>query len=370
MEVIGQLAGGVAHDFNNMLTAIIGSSELLEHFIRHDPAAIKLLGSIQQAASRSAELTQQLLVFSREGQKNYSQVCINEIITASISLLEHSVDKKISLKTSLAARNTMISGDTTFLQNALLNLGVNARDAMPEGGVITFATNNVELDSGDCELHVLPVDPGQFLEISVSDNGMGMSEDVVERIFEPFFTTKGVGKGTGLGLAAVYSTVREHHGSINVSSECGAGTIFRLYLPLSDGKKNVNTFSAEVTQGDGGILLVDDEALIRDMGRELLQNAGYRVFLAEDGEQALEVYAREKEKISLVILDMVMPRMGGKETLECLLESYPDVRVLIASGYHQESTVETLIDLGAKDFIQKPYSKFGLCKAVADTIGG
>ena len=369
MDVIGQLAGGVAHDFNNMLTAIAGSAELMERYVTQDPAPMKLLGSIREAAARSADLTQQLLIFSRKGHKHFVQVSINETINAVISLLERTVDKKISLEARLGAHNALVTGDQTFLQNALLNLGINARDAMPEGGVITFATANVELDTPTCMSYVFNVPPGQYLEIAVSDTGMGMTREVVERIFEPFFTTKGVGKGTGLGLAAVYTTVKEHHGSIDVCSEIGVGTVFRLYLPLSVGEKTVSPVSAEIARGGGGILLVDDEPLLRNVGCELLQNSGYRVFLAEDGEQALEVYAREKEQISLVILDMVMPNMGGKETLERLMEGYPGVRVLISSGFHQGGAVETLMNLGAKGFLQKPYSGAELCTAVADAVG-
>jgi CheY-like chemotaxis protein len=242
------------------------------------------------------------------------------------------------------------------LQNALLNLGLNARDAMPEGGVIMFSTANVELDSWYCESSAFNLTPGPFIEISISDTGMGMPKEVVERIFEPFFTTKGVGKGTGLGLAAVYNTLKENHGSISVYSEIGMGTVFKLYLPLSTWESTAGTVTVEVTHGSGCVLLVDDEPLIRNVGRELLQNNGYHVFLAEDGEQALEMYAQNKENISLVILDMIMPKMGGKETLEQLVKNYPEVRVLIASGFYQHGNIEELLNLGAKGFIQKPYN--------------
>ncbi|MEI6705413.1 MAG: response regulator, partial [Deltaproteobacteria bacterium] len=369
MDVIGQLAGGVAHDFNNMLTAIIGSAELMERHVKHAPAPMKLLGNILEASARSADLTQQLLAFSRKEQKNSTQVCIHKTINAVISLLERTVDKKISLVTRLEAETDVVIGDLTFLQNALLNLGINARDAMPEGGILTFTTAIVELDSSSRMSHAFNVLPGQFLEISVFDTGLGMTREVVERIFEPFFTTKEVGKGTGLGLAAVYNPVKEHNGNINVFSEAGIGTVFKIYLPSHVGEGAVLNASTELSRGIGGILLVDDEPLIRNMGRELLQNVGYQVLLAEDGEQALEVYAREKEDISLVILDVVMPKMGGKETLERLMANDPDVRVLITSGFHQDGTADTLMNLGAKGFIPKPYSQLGLCKAVAEIIG-
>lgn len=368
MDVIGQLAGGVAHDFNNMLTAIIGSAEMLENHVKDNSAALKLLGSIQQAAHRSADLTGQLLAFSRKEQKNKVQVNINAAIHEVISLLERTIDKKISLEARLVAKSAYVIGDPTLLQNALLNLGVNARDAMYDGGVIKFSTSNVELNSGYCTSSGFNITPGSYIEISVADAGTGMTKEIIQHVFEPFFTTKEIGKGTGLGLAAVYSTVTDHNGSISIFSEPGVGTVFKLYLPLSCEKKTEITASEELAQGSGGILLVDDEEILRDVGQALLEGLGYQVYLAEDGEQALKVYEQEKEHISLVILDMLMPRMGGKETLMRLMESYPDIRVLISSGFHQEGTTNDLEKIGAKGFLQKPYSIRELGIAVAEAI--
>ena len=368
MEVIGQLAGGVAHDFNNMLTAILGSAELMSRYVTNEPAALKLLENIQKAASRSAELTGQLLAFSRKGQRNVVQVHIDSTIHDVIALLERTIDKKITLEARLVAKNSCVIGDPTLLQNALLNLAVNARDAMPDGGVMTFATANVELDARHCSSSVYNVTPGPYIEISVSDTGTGMSQDIIQHVFEPFFTTKEVGKGTGLGLAAVYGTVTDHHGSIAITSEPGIGTIFKMYLPLSGDSAGETAVPEELIHGSGGILLVDDEEILRDVGQSLLEELGYSVFLAEDGKHALEVYAREEKSISLVILDMLMPRMSGKETLVRLKERYPDVRVLISSGFHQEGTADELIQLGARGFLQKPYHRQELCRAIAESI--
>jgi CheY-like chemotaxis protein len=369
MDVIGQLAGGIAHDFNNMLTAILGSAELMALHIADHPAAMKLLGTIQQAASRSADLTGQLLAFSRKGQKNVVPVCVRSTIIDVISLLERTVDKNISLETRLTGSNSSVVGDPALLQNTLLNLGVNARDAMPEGGLITFATSNVILDADYCESSTFSITPGPYIEISVSDTGIGMTKDVIQHAFDPFFTTKEIGKGTGLGLAAVYGTITDHHGCISINSEPGIGTVFKLYLPVSDNKIEQNSGDEVLIQGSGGILLVDDEEILRDVGQALLEAMGYTVYLAEDGEQALEVYAREHKNISLVILDMQMPRMGGKETLEQLKGKYSDIRVLISSGYHQDGTVEELKKIGAKGFLQKPYLRQELFKTVAEVIG-
>lgn len=368
MDVVGQLAGGVAHDFNNMLTAIIGSAEMMERHVKDDPTVAKLLTTIQEAAGRSADLTGQLLAFSRKGSTRTIQVWMNKTVQSVIGLLERTIDKNIRLETRLIADHDLVIGDPAQLQNALLNLGINARDAMPNGGTITFATATVYLDSGYCGSHHFHVQPGSYVEISVSDTGMGIKKDVIDHIFEPFFTTKGIGKGTGLGLAAVYGTVKEHHGSINVYSEQGMGTVFKIYLPLADEQKSPETLENLPQRGTGGILLVDDEMLIREMGQALLEDHGYQVFLAENGKQALEIYENERANIQLVILDVVMPVMGGKETLQRLLESYPTVKVLMSSGFHQDETNDSFIKLGACGFIQKPYRTQDLFKVVDETL--
>lgn len=370
MDIIGQLAGGVAHDFNNMLTAILGSAELMERHVRDNASAMKLLNTIQRAAGRSADLTCQLLAFSRKGEKYFVQVHVDKSIHDVISLLDRTIDRKISLETRLTGGNDCVIGDPTLLQNALLNISVNARDAMPEGGVITFSTASVVLDSAYCRSCAFDIAPGPYIEISISDTGFGMTKEVIAQVFEPFFTTKGVGKGTGLGLAAVYNTVTDMHGCITVASEPGVGTIFKLYLPLSDAKSTETAPPEEPVRGTGGILFVDDEEIIRSVGKAILEELGYKVYLAENGVQALEVYAREKKHISLVILDVVMPVMGGKETLMRLKENHPKVRVLISSGFNQEGAVNELLESGARGFIQKPYSMPELCRAVAAAIQG
>jgi CheY-like chemotaxis protein len=206
------------------------------------------------------------------------------------------------------------------------------------------------------------------VEISVSDTGTGIHREILEHIFEPFFTTKEIGKGTGLGLAAVYGTVKEHQGSINVYSEPGIGTVFKLYFPIAEKLLHPVISEVKTEHGSGGILLVDDEQLIREMGQVLLEEHGYKVFLAEDGEQALLLYEREREHISLVILDVVMPVLGGKETLQRLIAGYPDIKVLMSSGFHQDESNDSFLQLGASGFIQKPYRTQELFKAVDDVI--
>jgi CheY-like chemotaxis protein len=341
---------------------------MMERYVKDNPFQEKLLKTIQEAAGRSADLTGQLLAFSRKGSNVTVQIWVNKTIQSVIGLLERTIDKNIRVVNRLTAEKDQIKGDPTQLQNALLNLGINARDAMPEGGTITFATATVFLDTMYCQSHESHMHPGDYVEISISDTGSGIDKEVIKHIFEPFFTTKEIGQGTGLGLAAVYGTVREHRGSLNVYSEPGIGTIFKLYLPLANEEKPTEVSDDQQFYGTGGILLVDDEQLIREMGRALLEDHGYRVYLAEDGEQALALYERERENISLVIMDVVMPIMGGKEAFQHLKAAYPDVRVLISSGFHQIKTTESFADLGAKGFIQKPYRAQELFKAVENAL--
>jgi two-component system, cell cycle sensor histidine kinase and response regulator CckA len=369
MDVVGQLAGGIAHDFNNMLTGIIGAAEMLNWRLGEDPHNTKLTGVILDAATRSADLTRQLLAFSRKGKITSTPISIDDCINAVVAILERTIDKRITVKVQLDARNPIVTGDPGLLQNALLNLAVNARDAMAHGGVLTFATANLELRSpGSATPQSVQLAPGSYLEIAVSDTGVGMSAEVLEHIYEPFFTTKETGKGTGLGLAAVYGTVKEHNGTITVRSEPGSGTVFRVCLPSGLSRSVQAAPREETIRGVGGIMLVDDEAIIRLSGHCLLEELGYQVYLAEDGEQALELYARERERIGLVLLDMVMPKLSGKETFLRLKELDPEVRVLFSSGFHREGTVQELLEIGAKGFIHKPYRLQLLSKSVAEAL--
>ena len=368
MEVVGQLADGVAHDFNNMLTAIIGSAEMMERHVIANPAQTKLLRTIQEAAGRSADLTGQLMSFSRKDNQITVQILVNKMIQLVVGMLERTIDKNIRLETRLTANHDLVIGDPTQLQNALLNLGINARDAMPEGGIIKYSTATVFLDDNLCESHNSELQTGNYIEISVSDSGIGMNTETIEHIFEPFFTTKEVGKGTGLGLASVYGTIKEHQGDIKVYSEPGIGTTFKLYFPLVAKQSYADAQKLEFPKSSGGILLVDDESLIREMGQALLEEHGYHVFLAEDGQQALDLYKRERDNISLVIMDVVMPVMGGKEALIQLTDAYPDIRILISSGFNQIGSKDSFIKKGAIGFIQKPYRSQELYKAVEDAM--
>lgn len=368
MEVVGQLAGGIAHDFNNMLAGIMAAAELLEMRLPDDDANRKFVHTIVEATTRSADLTRELLTFSRKETALTMPVRIHDTIMTVMGLLERTIDKQIRLVAQLEADNPLVMGDQTQLQNMLLNLGINARDAMPLGGTLTYATADIILDEAECRSMGIALLPGRYLEITVSDTGTGMTKAVMEHIFEPFYTTKAVGKGTGLGLAAVYGTVRSHRGELHVQSEPGVGSVFKIFFPLVDEVVVASGGDRRTVAGSGGILLVDDEALLRDVGCCLLEDLGYTVYLAANGEEALELFAAHRNDIRLVILDMIMPAMGGKETFLQLREKAPDVKVLFCSGFSSEETGDELIRLGASGFIQKPYNRSDLSRAVSEAV--
>jgi len=370
MDVVGQLAGGISHDFNNMLGGISGYAEILRMKLPKESPLQKHVGAILKGADRASDLTKKLLAFARKGKVVSTPLDIHEVIRSAMDLLERSIDRRIHVVSRFEAAASMVVGDPTLLQNAFLNLGINARDAMPEGGTLTFVTANLILDETFCNTHPYSLEPGPFIEIDVIDTGEGISRDLMPRIFEPFFTTKPVGKGTGLGLSAVYGTVKEHRGGINVYSEPGMGTVFKIYLPVDLlGQDSIRPLDELIIPGHGCILVVDDESIIRNMASELLMTLGYDVLLAEDGEAAVEIYRREQSRISLVLLDMVMPKISGRETFFRMRAIDPDARILFSSGFTREGGVGELLALGAAGFVQKPYRLSVLSKAIADAVG-
>lgn len=368
MDVIGQLAGGIAHDFNNMLGGIIGSAELLSIKTEDNPSLKKYADIILKGAERASELTRNLLAYSRKAKFVTRLTDIHEPVQEAVALLKRTIDRRITIKTELKASPSQITGDSTLLQNAVMNLGINARDAMPDGGTILFRTDNVVLDELYCSIHPGLV-PGDYIEIEISDTGSGIPEEIMGRIFEPFFTTKKFGQGTGLGLAAVYGTVKEHRGDINVFSEKGHGTVFKIFLPVDSSTGEHNDAPAEQPlTGSGCILLIDDEAIIRNIAQAQLTHLGYDVLIAEDGESGIEIFRQEKDRISLVILDLVMPKISGQETMRRILEIEPAAKVLIASGFNYHEGENDLPALGAAGFIQKPFQLLKLSRVVAEVL--
>jgi two-component system, cell cycle sensor histidine kinase and response regulator CckA len=369
LESIGQLAGGIAHDFNNMLTAIIGAAELLTMRLDADAGdgLRRLAEEILDAADKAAGLTQRLLEFSRKGSHSREPVDVHTLLEAAAGLLARTVDRRIEVVIDLRADLVRLLGDPSQLQSMLLNLGVNARDAMANSGRLRLATANVQLEPGDPRAGAFAITPGPYVEIEVSDTGGGMSPSVAKRVFEPFFTTKPVGQGTGLGLSAVYSAVVDHGGAITFETKPGVGTSFRVYLPVDPDAEPVRSrTTSEQLRGRARILLVDDEELVRNVAAAMLTSLGYEVVMAADGEEAVGVYAREGETIDLVILDMIMPKLNGRETLQRLRELDPDVAVLFCSGYTRERV--EVEDEGVRGFLKKPYQLAELARHIADAL--
>jgi len=369
MEAIGQLAGGVAHDFNNQLSAIMGFADILMES-EPDPALRRFAENIAKACERSAELTKQLLAFARKGKYLSVPVDVNALVEEVVQFLQRSLDKRISLQVDLMPGPAMTLGDPSQLQNALMNLALNARDAMPEGGVLSFSSERREFDEAQCRGLSQDILPGSFLLVSVADTGTGMPPEVLQRVFEPFFSTKELGKGTGLGLASVYGTAKNHRGAISVESDLGQGSRFTLILPFCD-----QSLEAEPELASGShesaarrILVVEDEPLVGEMLAERLRRLGYRVDLALDGIQALELFRREWREIDLVILDLVMPRMSGRETFQKLREVDPAVRVLLSSGYSVDGEAQRILEQGALGFLQKPYQTMELSRVLAEVF--
>ena len=370
MEAVGQLAGGIAHDFNNILTVIQGNAELLKMDLPPRGEQMEFADEVLKGARRAADLTRQLLAFARKGRWQVVPVDMHDAIVQTVSMLTHTIDRRIEILLELQAAPHAVMGDPTQLQNALLNLGVNARDAMADGGVLTYATRNVTLAEAACDEHPYELTPGDFLEISIADTGIGMDARTQERIFEPFFTTKEVGKGTGLGLAGVYGCVKNHNGSISVASDPGQGTTFVILLPLAPAgdAAPVRPAAGAPVGGAGHVLVVDDEQSIRTFLQTSLGNLGYTVSTCPDGVAGVEHYREHHPEIDLVILDLVMPRMSGQDAFGEMKKINPNVKVLVSSGFSHSQAMRQMLDDGALALLNKPFEITELSQAVARHI--
>ncbi len=366
MEAIGRLAGGVAHDFNNQLAGIMGYAELLVDSLRDEGLRV-YAGNILKAARQAAGLTRKLLGFARKNSLVKAPVDLHAIIAEMIALLQHTIDKRIDVRLHLDARPSLIHGDPSLLSNALLNLALNARDAMPQGGCLAIATSTVQRDRRTVGLDL---DPGRYLRITVSDTGVGMSAETRRHLFEPFFTTKGPGEGTGLGLASVYATVRSHGGDLVVESAPGQGTTFHLFLPFGVEAPRVAAVDAPRPQRpvEGRILLLEDEDVVRDLLARILRGEGYQVEACADGEDGLRVFGRPGPRFDLVILDLMMPRLGGRDTFAAMRRIDPSVRALILSALPRDGEVQRVLDDGARGFLPKPFEQGELLRQVAGAL--
>jgi PAS domain S-box-containing protein len=356
MEAVGTLAGGIAHDFNNLLQAILGYSDLLlMKKERQDPDR-KKLEAIMHAARDGADLVARMLAFGRKGESKFRPTDLNHEIRRVEKLLRRALPRMIRIDLALSENLRVIDADPAQIEQVMLNLGVNAKHAMPDGGQLLIETRNVSLSDEYVSVH-LGAKPGKYVLLTVSDTGVGMQLDVLDRVFEPFFTTKTDGEGTGLGLSMVHGIVSQHGGYIRCYSEPGRGTSFKIYFPASTYELTPDLVVTREMPAFGTetILLVDDDDRIRDVGRQLIEMGGYQVISARSGEEALEIYAVHGKKISLVILDLIMPGMGGNRCLQELLRVDPNVSVLLASGYSENGASVRENRTGAKGFIRKPY---------------
>ena len=369
LDSIGLLAGGIAHDFNNMLAGIMGSADLLAMKVGKDRDLKKNLNMIIDTARRASALTQKLLDFSRKGKVESTPVDIHLILEDAIQILERSLDRRIEIKMDFKANLSTVIGDPAQLQNAFLNLGINARDALPEGGIVSFTTTDCYLDESFCRESSFDLKPGPFVCVEVRDNGEGMAPEILEHIFEPFFTTKGVGKGTGLGLAAVYGSVKDHNGMVMCESTTGRGSSFRIYLPAeSTPIRKLPREKGDLKVKDKTVLIIEDDRVVRAIAAEILVGLGYRVFEASDGDEGLQAYHEKREEIDVILLDMVMPKMNGREVFEELLKMDPHIKVVFSSGFSHDRGFHELMDKGARGFIQKPYRRQELGRALKEAL--
>jgi PAS domain S-box-containing protein len=366
MTAIGQLAGGIAHDFNNMLGGISGALQIIRGSVSDDGEDREMVDLALQSASKASDLTAKLSSFARKGKLVSTAVDIHTSIQNAVSLLERSIDRRVSISTDLTAEASTVEGDASQLENALLNLGLNARDAMPDGGEITISTKIADLEESHCRASAFDLRPGPYIQISVRDTGTGMNDATLNRMFEPFFTTKEESKGTGLGLAAVYGAVKDHKGSIQACSKVGHGTVFHICLPLSESAEVIPEQSEEeLPHGTGCILVVDDELAIRATSKRFLASLGYEVLLAEDGAEGVEVYRDNQDRITAVVLDMIMPRVDGKECFQELVKLNPEVKVIFSSGFVREDQLGALVGKQIVGFIKKPYRRAEFARLLA-----
>jgi signal transduction histidine kinase/CheY-like chemotaxis protein len=369
LEAVGSLAGGIAHEFNNLLQAISGYTRYAMEDLPVKEQRYQDLEQVLKAADRAAALTRELLGFSRRQVLENVDVEPREIVNDLVLLLRPLIGAHIELRTAVSKENCRLHADRGLLQQMLINLCINARDAMPNGGELTIKTERVRFSEKYSELHP-SIKAGNYVMFSVADTGSGMSAEVKERIFEPFYTTKGVGKGTGLGLSMVYGCVQQHEGLINVYSEIGHGTTFKIYLPLAVGDEalTIETTKGAVRGGIETILLAEDETMVRELAVRVLTTAGYHVIAASNGAEAVELFELHANEISILIFDAVMPKLTGHQAYEFIKQRNPDLPIVFCSGYDPETGQLTAFLHAGLPMIQKPFDPDQLLRTVREVL--
>ncbi|MCF8032907.1 MAG: response regulator [Desulfarculaceae bacterium] len=374
MEAVGTLAGGIAHDFNNLLATIMGFCELAQEDAQKGRVNPDDLQQIVAAAERGKDLVQQILAFSRKQGPQLMPTSLNQVVEHTMNLLRRLLPKMILIEANLAAKLPEVLADATQLEQVIMTLATNARDAMPQGGTLTIATELVKVDQSYSQVHP-ELAPGDHAMLTISDDGTGMPPEVSEHIFEPFFTTKDVGKGTGLGLSVAYGIVRNHGGTIELRSRTGGGTVCEICLPVYRGAGDLplagqGSLPAEGLTGDETILLVDDVPSVRQAEKERLTRMGYRVLTADSGEEALSLYEDRGNDIGLVIMDLGMPGMGGHQAIKAILALNPQAKILVASGYAASDQVREAVQAGAAGYVIKPFHQNELLTTVRFLLDG
>ena len=370
MEAVGQLAGGIAHDFNNLLTAILGFSELLRASFTPDDERMADVGEILGAARRAASLTQQLLAFSRKQVLQSVVLDLNDVVSKAEKLLRHLIGESIVLRTVLDTTLGTVKGDPAQIEQVIMNLAVNARDAMPNGGSLVIDTGNVDLDNEFTGEYSV-AGAGRYVRLRVSDSGAGIDPAARSRLFEPFFTTKGLGKGTGLGLSTVYGIVKQSGGFVKVDSDPDRGATFEVYLPRVDAAAPDaldERVPVAVPSGRETVLVVEDEHALRAVARRTLAGLGYRVLDAISGEDALAVLEGQAEPIDLMITDVIMPGISGRELARRLAVARPGLRVLFMSGYADDALADHGVLAADVEYLQKPFTPDELARRVRDVL--
>ncbi|HXJ40367.1 MAG TPA: ATP-binding protein, partial [Bryobacteraceae bacterium] len=371
MEAVGRLSGGIAHDFNNLLGVIIGYSQLFKRKLEPQSPLLEHAEEIENAGKRAAALTRQLLAFSRQQVLTPAVLNLNDLVTDMVKMLPRLIGEDIAVSTLMASDLGSVKADRGQIEQVIMNLAVNARDAMPEGGKLLIKTSNRALDQAYARQHA-GARPGQYVMLEVADSGMGMDADTLTHIFEPFFTTKGVGKGTGLGLATVYGVVKQSEGYVWVDSEPGKGASFQVFLPKVNIEKTddipATTRQRTATSGSETILLVEDSDPLRKLTQSFLESSGFRVLVAENGEDALHVAGRHGEKIHLLVTDVVMPGINGRVLAERLLAKLPGMKVLFISGYTDSFNAVHGVRERGMALLNKPYTEEELIERVRKVL--
>jgi PAS domain S-box-containing protein len=370
MEAIGRLAGGVAHDFNNLLTAVIGYSEMALKKVAIDNPIWNDILEIKKAGERAATLTNQLLAFGRKQMLQPKILDLNSVVENISKMLRRLIGEHIDIAVVPQAKLGLVKADPGQIEQVIVNLAVNARDAMPKGGKLTLETSNVYV-SNESPFSDLEITPGHYVMFAMTDTGVGMDVKTMARIFEPFFTTKELGKGTGLGLSMVYGIIKQSGGHVAIYSESGVGTTVKVYLPRIDDQQFVPMLQTKIAlpqKNSETILLVEDEEVVRELTSRILRDLGYGVLVASNGQEALDIAAKSIETIDLVISDIVMPQMGGKELVEKLLLMKPQIKLIYISGYTENSIVHQGVLDPNIDFLQKPFSYEAIAAKVRQVL--